>query len=457
MAAVKVRAKKKPADKASSRPVATAKGRNGPAKAASLPDSAREALRMARAEEDAIVITRTPVSLEDMAELGVEESFFDKVMRWKDVLARLRHRRAEPMAEHMAAVKAGVLHELEVLGQEKGIVLKGGPFRSVVLPVIRRKPHRWGLGLVMTLLLLVVVGMMVWVGTRPANPRAVVLQSMAAAASGDVALFEKTVDVDSLSAHVVGRLVGQPAADMVALPPALRRVVDPWGRAALTADIRRGLEANLHDEILEAVRRGRVAEGEGDMLGQIWQALGNGSMSVGVPHVSSRQQDEVIAEIPVQNKTIGITLPLQLVLTRTDGTWRISDAPNLVAVMDNMAKAMGDKNALEAARHEDMLETLGVGQVSKTRVSASKIMVTIELQNKSKAPIRVARLKVRFGDAAGQPMKIAFVELHDTLQPGETATKRWPVVLDPSQHIERYVADLPLSALTVKVVPVEVR
>jgi len=84
-------------------------------------------------------------------------------------------------------------------------------------------------------------------------------------------------------------------------------------------------------------------------------------------------------------------------------------------------------------------------------------LLTVAVANDGPLPLRRVVLRVALGDAAGQPMKTALVTLEGALAPGQAREQVWALPVDPARPAERHAADLPLSALSVEVLPVEVR
>lgn len=368
------------------------------------------------------------------------------------------------LPEHLAAVKAGVLHELEALGVEKGVPLQGGPFRSVVLPTVRRK-RRWGWPLV-ALVVLALLAVMVWVGRGPADPAKVLAQAMGAAVTKDVGTFEERVDVASVASSVVNQTFSAPQLDIAALPPELREQILHGSQtgdlaARMNAYIKPGLAENLRDEILQAVKEGRIAQTDGALLPKLWRDMGGKDLRIGAPRVMAGDAHMAMAEVPLHRADLALTLPLQVVLSHTADGWQVVDVPNMAAVLDGMSRAETAKarGATRSAAAPAALDGVQVSNLSKAKGTtvAGSLMVSMVVRNAGSTPLRDVQLKVDFGDAAGQPMKSAIVTLDGVLGAGRSREQTWAVPVDRSRAVERYVADLPLSALSVKVTVVGAR
>lgn len=245
----------------------------------------------------------------------------------------------EGMAEHMAAVKAGVLQELETMGAKKGVALKGSPFSTVMLPTARRKRnYKWPLvGLAVVLLVAVIV----WIGRQPADPAKVLGQAIAAVKTQDVRSFEARVDVASVATSVVNQLLNVPEAGNGLMA------------AKMTAFVKPGLAEALKDEVLVAVGGEALDDSGNTLLGKLWHALGGENARFGVPHVAQQDDRLAVAELPLMRPDLSLNLPLQVVLTQTvaqDG-WQVVDVPNLADVLTTIADAerMRDERRAAAA------------------------------------------------------------------------------------------------------------
>lgn len=387
-----------------------------------------------------------------------------EVSGWEKIKRKLTfwRKRQDSMPEHLAAVKAGVLHELEALGVEKGVPLQGGPFRTVVLPTVRKR-RGWGWPLVALVGVLLVL-VMVWVGRGPATPDKALAQALGAVVGHDVSRFEERVDVGSVASSVVNQTFSAPQLDVAALPPELREQLLHGQNGDLAsrmnAAIKPGLAENLRDEILEAVKTGKLKDNDGDLLAKLWRDLGGNSLQAGAPRIVNADAHGALAEVPLRRTDLGLTLPLQVVLTRGAEGWQVVDIPNLAAVLDGMVSAETAK--LQSQRGpvpQDVAGRVEVSNVLKAKGMSrgGSLMVTMTVRNAGDVALRDVQLSVAFGDAAGQPMKSTIVTLDGVLGAGQAREQTWAVPVDRSRAAERYVADLPLSALSVKVVPVGAR
>lgn len=360
---------------------------------------------------------------------------------------RVTGRRDEGMKENLDAVKAGVMHELESLSAEKGIPLKGQPFSNVVLPQIRRRrPWVWPLVVGSALVLVV---LMVMVGRKPADPARAMQQVMVSLEQRDVATFDSRVDVAAVASSVVNQLFSSSGEGQVSGSDVEARV---------TAFIKPGLADALKDEILQAVREGSVsAADDKNLLKRLWTDLGGEHVRVGPIRVAMQERDVAVAEVPLERADLGLTLPLQVVLNRgNDGrsAWQVADVPNFAAVLQTLSGASYKKEMREEGRAAAVVEgKVMVRDVRKAKALVDGLLLTMAVHNASDGDLQDVRLKVTFGDAAGQPLKVAELTVEGLLKAGETREQTWTVAVDRSKSVERYVLDLPLSALTVKVVP----
>ncbi|MBI1309131.1 MAG: hypothetical protein GC129_04675 [Proteobacteria bacterium] len=369
----------------------------------------------------------------------------------KGLWQRLREKvsppvRDEEMRQQMAAVKAGVMHELETLSAQKGIRLTGQPFRSVVLPQMRRR-RRWVWPVVGALVLAVVV-VMVMVAQRPADPGLVLHQAFVAVRKGDVDGFARRVDVDAVAASVVNQLFTAPQMNAGALPV-----------EAQQATAKPALATALKNEVMDAVaHEGKPADDEKNLLLGIWQNMGGDSLGVGRVNIAMQDENMAVVEVPLEREDLGLTLPLQVVMRRnlngSGSDWKIVDMPNFAAVLDSMSRngAAAVAPAAGPEKQASGKDALRVEDIKKSKSAEGGITVTMRITNAGAKVLQNAELLVTFADAAGQPLKISRVAVQDDLAPGESREQVWKLPIDTSKPVERYVRDLPLEALTVKVV-----
>lgn len=366
------------------------------------------------------------------------------------------------MREHMAAVKAGVMHELETLSAEKGMPVKASPFSNIVLPQVRKKRQAW-IWPAVALGALVFAGGMLLVAGRPAEPAVVLARALAAAQEHDVATLARDVDVDTVAVGIVNQVFSAPRLDVKNLPQALREGLGGDGLARLNASVKPGLAETLKDDVLAAIRTGGLQElDERSPLLRLWQRLGGDDLKFGQPRIAMRDEAMVVAELPLHRRDLNITLPLQVVMAKGEGGhWRVVDVPNFSAVLDSFASARpvhiaeeAAANRVEPARPLAPAEMrIDVSGVRKAKGSDRLLLLTMRVVNKGEAALRDVQLQVAFGDASGRPMKTALVTLGGELAPGQAREQTWALPIDVNRTAERYVLDLPLSALTVKVAP----
>lgn len=368
---------------------------------------------------------------------------------WKRVW---RKQDGDGMKEHLDAVKAGVMHELESLSAEKGVKISASPFSNVVLPQIkRRRPWFWPL-IAATALVLIVL--MVMVGRKPVDPTAVWHQVVIAVENRDVATFDKRVDVSAVASSVVNQIFSAPV-DVQGMPQEIQEKLRGGMGARMTAFIKPGLADELRDEILQAVRDGHVASADSDnLLARLWQDVGGENVRLGKMQIAMQDRTTVVAEVPVERVDLGLTLPLQVVFNHGRDGWEVADVPNLAAVLDTLA-ATERKRAqrVEGQAAAAVDGKVVVSEVRKAKAEVDGLLLTMEVSNVSDGDVHDLQLKVTFGDAAGQPLKVADLVVDGTLRAHEKREQTWTVAIDRSKAVERYVLDLPLSALSVKVVP----
>lgn len=401
-----------------------------------------------RAEREPAVVVAPSVTtrheMDDWAPAPVRVSWWERI---RSRMVPQRESKAE-MAEQMAAVKASVLQELETLGVKKGVAVKGSPFSSVLLPVkTKKRPSKWwALGAAAVLL----IGIMVWVGSKPAQPETVLNQAINAVRTHDVRAFETRVDVAVVAASMVNQIFNIPQQAEGGLA------------ARMTAFAKPGLAEGLKDEILAAVSGQKLDDSGNTLLGKLWHALGAGNLRVGAPRVAIEDEHMIVAEVPLQRHDLGLTLPLQVVMTRASegADWQVVDMPNLGALLETVAGAervlaeRRAKNQQNLANGAD-IRVESVKKAKDTLAGSSNLIVSMVLANVGTGDGKDVDLDVAFGDAAGQPMMTTRVRLDGQLAAGARREQVWSVPVDRERAAERYVADLPLSALTVTVTVVK--
>lgn len=358
-----------------------------------------------------------------------------------------RREARQEMADNMAAVKAGVLHELETMGVKKGVAVSGrpfgSPFASILLPTPKKR-RWWGGWVVLAAAAVVFLGIIFWFGHGKEQPNDVLVDALVAVRDHDVRALEAKVDVASVATSVVNQMFNIP-----------QQSGNPLA-AKMTAFVKPGLAEGLRDEILATVDGTNKLEADsGTLLGKIWQELGGNELRVGAPAVAMQNDTLAVAELPLVRRDLGLTLPLQVVLNKDankDGGWQVVDVPNLAVVLENVMQA---ERVLDERRREGMVNVAadGVRVLSVKKMKdvklASNLIVSMEIANGGMTDATDVQLDVAFGDAAGQPMMTTRLTLDGVLPAGGHREQVWNVPINRAHGAERYVADLPLSALSV--------
>lgn len=365
-----------------------------------------------------------------------------------------KREKATQMAENMAVVKASVLQELETMGVKKGVAVQGSPFRNILLPVAPKKTQwKWP---VLGLVVLAILVVMVWVGRQPEAPAAVLAQALAAARNHDVRTFEAKVDVASVASSVVNQMFSLP-----------QQGSKGEMAARMTAFIKPGLADALKDDILATVGGDAMDTDSDSLLAKMWVELGGDKMRLGVPNVAMQDAHMAVAEVPLLRQDLGLALPLQVVMTpAANGTWQVVDVPNLAAVLGSVVQAekvlverRAAAAAADAARAGAVAADIRIENVKKVKdgdaQGSSNIILSMALANVGHSDAKNVPLDVAFADAAGQPMMTTRVTLDGALPAGARREQVWSIPVNRAHAAERYVADLPLSALTVTVTVVK--
>ncbi len=410
-------------------------------------EAARAAAVEARAGDDAVVVRTTVATGKGSARVPAEAQTRPSATDvaalvppvqpslWQRLLGRWRHRE-EPtaMAAHMAAVKAGVLQELETIGAKKGVALKGSPFATVLLPV-RKPKYRWGRWLGGGAALLLVVLLMLWVAQRGDGPQAALQDLGQAVARQDAEAFGRLVDVPAVATGVMNQMFSLPPQDVLAV------------HAALLA--RPGMVTALQRDILAAV----AGEADAQALPlRLYALMGGDNLRLGRSHVAMQDEQGAVAEVPLIRDDLGLTLPLQVVLERREAAWVVVNVPNLAQVMSALLQAQQAQQAQGAQGVMPVAladEGVQVEALAKPLNSHTTLLLRARVANRSAQPLADAKLEVQFGDAAQRPLYALSLPLEGGLKAYEVRDQVWRVPVDTRQRHAATVARLPLGAMHV--------
>jgi hypothetical protein len=404
-------------------------------------------LEQRAAEEPAVVVTDDVVAKAAAVELHPAPRQLTPAQRLWSWLRRDSKVEKAEMAAHMAAVKAGVLHELETIGAKKGIAIKGSPFASVVLPVRPRRNYRRWLWVAAAVVLL--VGVMVWVGNREESPAHTLSALNRAVARGDADRVVQMVDLPAVATSIVNQMFSLPPRDALAVHAAL--LVKP------------GMVLELQRDILNAVR-GHTAGAETLPL-RLYGLLGGEKLEVGRANVRMQDAGEAVAEVPLMRKDLGLTLPLQVVLERRDDQWVVINIPNFVHVLSGIVQAETTASAnrvanasaaapvvaaiADAGRAVLDAGSVQVESLAKPESRGANMLLRARVANHSAASVTDARLVVQFGDAAQRPLLTLHLPLEGTMLADEVREQVWSVPVDTTEPHAATVARLPLGAMNV--------
>ncbi len=396
-------------------------------------------------EEPAVVVTDDVAAKAAIADLLPAPRQLTPVQRlWSWLRGDSKVQKAE-MAAHMAAVKAGVMQELETIGAKKGIAIKGSPFASVILPVRPRRNYRRWMWAAAAVVLM--VGVMVWVGSRQDSPAATLSELNRAVASGDADRVVQMVDLPAVATNIVNQMFSLPPRDALAVHAAL--LVKP------------GMVLELQRDILNAVR-GDNAGAETLPL-RLYGLLGGRNLEVGRANVRMQDAGEAVAEVPLMRKDLGLTLPLQVVMERRGDAWVVVQIPNFVHVLSGVVQAESSASATRAANAGStapvaaaeagraVLEpgSVQVESLAKPESRGANMLLRARVANHSAANVTDARLVVQFGDAAQRPLLTLHLPLEGTMLPDEVREQVWSVPVDVTEPHAATVARLPLGAMNV--------
>lgn len=383
---------------------------------------------------------------------------------------------AAQLSEATSEVRAGVMEQLRKQGSQSQ------PFENVLLPMQRRRRMGLPLWVAGTLVSLLALVLLVWWASRPPAGAELALHRIQnAIESRNTAAFERLVDIPALTTSVVGQVFGeggaQPALDGDSGKPGTRadQLMADQFEAMVRAHLQNlikpgqsaGLADNLHDQILAAVSAGRLPDEPGNLLGQLWQQLGGNRLKIGRPHVAAgaNSATRVVAELPLMRNDIDLDVALQLVLERHDGNWQLTDMPNLAQVMGlvdqteasaaTIEPASGPLPSLADSAAENGPITIDVLQAAKDK--QGRVIARLNMANMSGLPVRGLDMALIIGDADGRPLKQVMLHETTTLAPTASLEKSYTVTIDPTNSREKFIAQLPLTALTVRVTLVNVK
>ncbi len=398
------------------------------------------------AEEPAVIVTADVVAKAAAADLHPAPRQLTAAQRLWSWLRRDSKVEKAEMASHMAAVKAGVMQELETIGAKKGIAIKGSPFASVVLPVRPRRNYRRWLWAAAAVVLL--VGVMTWVGKRQDSPAGTLSALNRAVAMRDADRVVQMVDLPAVATSIVNQMFSLPPRDALAVHAAL--LVKP------------GMVLELQRDILEAVR-GNAAGAETLPL-RLYGLLGGDKLEIGRANIRMQDADEAVAEVPLARNDLGLTLPLQVVLERRNDQWVVVNIPNFVHVLSGIVQAEEAMGAARAANagaapapvvsadtSRPVLDagSVDVESLSKPESRGANMLLRARVANHSAAEITDARLVVQFGDAAQRPLLTLHLPLEGTMLRDEVREQVWSVPVDTTEPHAATVARLPLGAMNV--------
>lgn len=396
-------------------------------------------------EEPAVVVAEDVVAKAVASDLRPAPRQLTPWQRFGSWLRRDTKAEKAEMAAHMAAVKAGVMQELESIGVKKGIAIKGSPFASVLLPVRPRRNYRRWLWVAAAVALL--VGVMLWVGNRQDSPAATLSALNRAVAMRDADRVVQMVDLPAVATSIVNQMFSLPPRDALAVHAAL--LVKP------------GMVLELQRDILEAVRGN--THGAETLPLRLYGLLGGDNLEVGRANVRMQDGGEAVAEVPLTRKDLGLTLPLQVVLEHRGDRWVVVNIPNFVHVLSGIVQAEATAGANRAVQGETPVAAVAaesgravldagsveVESLAKPESRGANMLLRARVANRSAANVTDARLVVQFGDAAQRPLLTLHLPLDGTMLPDEVREQVWSVPVDTTEPHAATVARLPLGAMNV--------
>lgn len=334
------------------------------------------------------------------------------------------------------------------------------PFSRPLLPE-REMPRRGGdwlfTGFVVACLAAIVL--MLVVGGRQADGPGLALKGMMdAIANKDSAAFAQVVDVDAVSTDLVEQVFGTPVLDAKVLPQRLKAQLAGQPKD-ITAMVKPGLAATLADDMLRAVEKGQVDPAT--LLGRLWQDMGGRKLEVGMPRLVRSNDGDATAEMVLgRTDSDQVIEVVGLRLAKVGGAWRVVGLPSVAPVLarlQNVTTQVADAEAVMAAVEPSVEPAVGdvkglrVGKVGKSLEPVGDVMtVRVTLANDGAQDISRSVVWVTFADARGIPLRIVELEDGQMLAAGAKRERVLPVPVDRSDKRQRWVAELPLSALTVQ-------
>lgn len=342
----------------------------------------------------------------------------------------------------LAHLRASVMEELKAF--RGNTPLSGSPFSSAILPAQTRRKPRLGLTVKILLALLVLgVAIALVLGNRtPPGPLGALAMAEKSIESRNAKRFGDVVDVPGLSVRLVDQIfTPQQLADGTAKL-----------KQRLEAYLKPGLADNLKDEILAAVASGRVNTADGGMLGKLWDDAGGNKLSVGKPRLLMADARVAVAEMALLRSDLGVSVPVRLTLENHEGLWRVTDIPGLRVALNDLDHAVETAEmAASGPTRTELAGLISVADVRKVSGSTSDaLLVALTLQSRAPVDVSAVRIRLIFADAAGVPLKVAELTETGPVAAGQTLERTLSLPINASRNTERYVAQLPLSALQVR-------
>lgn len=357
-------------------------------------------------------------------------------------------------AADLATVRASVMDELQARNLRHEAA---APFARPLLPEHAPRGGRDWLFTGFVAACVAAIVLLLVVGGRDSHGPAQALDDMVAAVKNkDSAAFAQVVDVDAVATDAVGQVFGTPVLDAKTLPASLRAVAQAGGD--VEAKVKPGLAALLADDVLRAVEQGRVG-GDG-LLAALWREAGAGRLVFGTPRVVHGNEREATAEVLVRREDSEQVMEvLTLRLAKVGDAWRVVGIPVVAPVLarlNNVTRQVAEAEAVMAAVEPSVEPAAGTAPVRVAKVDKSlepmgdSMTVRVTLANDTAATVSHSVVWITFADARGIPLRIVELEDGVPLAAGARRERVLPVPVDRADKRQRWVAELPLSALTVQ-------
>lgn len=315
---------------------------------------------------------------------------------------------------------------------------------------------------ILTLLLAAVVllsGVLLLMPRHPVNtPQGALASAWSALQMHDLKTFSHDVDVAAVAHHMMAAL--QPDSKTAPpLPELLQRDLANYYAQQLQTLVSTGSLPRITQQL--------------DTPALLWQMLGTPSGAIF--HGTTLQQQNNNSAILV----LGFTQPefnnaeisLKLLLHRTPAatsearSWRITGVADLAALVEHLQKLRSDRlDALNQAIQEQLNHALTPVTLVKSTAAPAQwdhadpsVLWRVAYRNTSGQSIISSQSRLHILSHDGTELRVLMLADDDTLAPGDTSEKAWPMPLDPANKVDTQIAAAAPDQLTLRLEPITIQ